>query len=209
MKPDLILWDWDNTLMDTRPAAARALIETAAQSGAPAPTQQDITDVIGSHLGQYWFDTYGDQAIEKIDLFLRLYQMHADMITPYETAKPLLRWVQAKGIRQIVTSNKNQEIIDAEADRFQLRPYFEKIVGVRHHENAKPSPAYARTALGLDWPAHMIVIGDGESDMQFARMIGAFGLFIRPDNRPVPFSYDAKVDDLRGVWQYLQKYFGV
>lgn len=203
-RPDLILWDWDNTLIDTRPVVALALGALARQNGKPLPSDRDIDDVIGSHIGQYWFDVYGADPLPWIDRFLDLYQMYADRVSLFPETRKILAWVQSCGIPQVVASNKNQDILDGEADRFGLRPYFDKVVGATPRGFAKPTPEYARHVLGQAHPRRMIMIGDGLSDMLFAKTLGATGVLIRPKHSVGSVPHDVQADNLSAVWQWLR-----
>lgn len=204
-RPDLILWDWDNTLINTRPVVAMALGALARQNGKPQPSERDIDDVIGSHVGQYWFDVYGADPFPWIDRFLDLYQTYADQVALFPETRDVLTWVQACGIPQVVASNKNQDIIDGEADRFGLRSYFDKVVGASPRGFAKPTPEYARRVLGQPHPRKMIMIGDGLSDMLFARTLGATGVLIRSESAVGTVPHDVRVDNLSAVWQWLRR----
>jgi phosphoglycolate phosphatase-like HAD superfamily hydrolase len=86
----VILWDWDNTLVNTRPAAAKALKQLALESGVPEPTEEQITNVIGTHFGQYWHNTYPKEVEKKLDRFLELYQEYSQDIQLFPETTEIL-----------------------------------------------------------------------------------------------------------------------
>ncbi len=203
----IILWDWDNTLVDTRPAAAKALKQLAHESGVPEPTEEQITNVIGTHFGQYWHNTYPQDMAQKLDRFLELYQEYSQDIQLFPETIEILSFFKKQGIRQFIASNKNQEILDEEVNRFGLAHLFEKVIGVQEHKAAKPSLDYAHKIFGQKIPQTILVVGDGESDMLFAQNIGATGLFIRPGTDEVPLPYYHRVQSLSEATTYLKEHY--
>lgn len=206
MKPDLILWDWDNTLINSMPVVRAALDDVVLWAHLPPITQQDVIDVMGTHRGRYWQEHFPHNMDEAIPYYLSRYAAHTDKLELFPETVDVLRWVQSSGIPQWVVSNKNKKLLLPECDRFALWPYFEKVVGTDETKIAKPSQAFADQIFADGRPTNILMIGDGESDMQFADRIGAFGLFVRPGEGTMPFPYNARVSDLAGVWTFLKQY---
>ena len=194
MKPDMILWDWDNTLVDTRSVARKALFRLGHETDV-AVTEADVTEVIGGHLVDFWYRHYGSDPLPSVRRFIAYYQEFGDEARLFPETIRVLKRVQEWHIPQIVVSNKNQEILEAEADRFGLTDYFQKIVGTINQGIGKPSKEFADKALGPDWPARLIMVGDGASDMAFAQTIGAFSVLIGPGAEP-PYPCDRFVSSL-------------
>ncbi|MBR6411914.1 MAG: HAD family hydrolase [Alphaproteobacteria bacterium] len=206
MKFDIVVWDWDNTLLDSRMAAELALKELAAENGLPQPTEADIINVIGSRRGEYWLKNYPDDVLKSLHRYLDLYVAHAkDEVSLFPETKKVLEFVQARHIPQLIASNKDQYIIDEEVDRFGLKGYFEKIVGGHGVTVAKPSKAFADLVLGKEWPKRILMIGDGESDMNFAQTMGAYALFMRSGKDKMAFPYDKRVQNLGEVFDFLKE----
>ena len=206
MKFDVIVWDWDNTLLDSRKAAELALKELAAKNGLPEPSKADIVNVIGSRRGEYWLKNYSDDCLKALKKYLKLYIQYAkDGVSLFPETRDVLEFVQKSGIPQLIASNKDQYIIDEEINRFGLKHYFEKIVGGQGIKVAKPSSAFADLVLGKKWPKRILMIGDGESDMNFARTMGAYALFIRKGSGKVSFPYDKRVQNLAEAFTFLKE----
>ncbi|MBQ7413378.1 MAG: HAD family hydrolase [Alphaproteobacteria bacterium] len=200
--PDAILWDWDNTLLNSRPIAEQALKQLGQETGVSV-TDDEVTEVIGGHLVDFWFRHYGPDPIPAVEKFLTYYQENNDRAVLFPETVAVLNLAQQQGIPQYVVSNKNTDILVEEAKRFHIDIYFQKIVGTHNHGVAKPEPAFADKIFGTDRPRHILMIGDGESDVAFARAIGAYSLFIRPQDAPYP--YDKRVPDLAGVFAFLKE----
>ena len=206
MKFDVIVWDWDNTLLDSRKAAELALKDLAAENGLPPPSKADIVNVIGARRGEYWLKNYPDNVLKALYRYLDLYIKYAkDGISLFPETRDVLDFIQKHGIPQLIASNKDQYIIDEEINRFGLKHYFKKIVGGHGIKVAKPSSAFADLVLGKKWPKHILMIGDGESDMNFAETMGAYALFVREGADKVSFPYDKRVQNLGEVFTFLKE----
>ena len=206
MKFDVIVWDWDNTLLDSRKAAELALKDLAIENGLPMPNKADIINVIGARRGEYWIKNYPDDVLGALERYLSLYRKYAQKgVSLFPETQSILNFVQRHHIPQFIASNKDQYIIDEEIERFGLQHYFEKIIGGQGLELSKPTKAFADLVLGKKWPKRILMIGDGESDMNFAQTMGAYGLFVREGADVVSFPYDKRVQNLGEVFLFLKE----
>lgn len=201
-RPDIILWDWDNTLLDSRKVAEKALKQLGKETGLSI-TSDDVSEVIGGHLVDFWYRNYGPDPIPYIRKFIAYYRKNASEAQLFPETRDVLSWVQRQNIPQIIVSNKNQEILVQEVQRFGIGSYFRDVFGTINQGPGKPSREFAERALGLNWPKHILMIGDGESDMAFAKTIGAFGVFI---GQKKSFPCQKKVSDLTEVLLFLKEY---
>ena len=204
-KPDIILWDWDNTLINSRPVAVKALQRLGRETNIPI-SDSDVTEVIGGHLVDFWFRHYGDDPLPELKRFISYYQELNDQAEMFPETQDVLRYVQDMGIPQMVISNKNEDILQEEAERFGLTSFFQKIVGTIGNGIAKPTKEFADFALGKEWPKNILMIGDGQSDMQFAKTLGAFGLLIRDESIPADFDYNQRVSNLSETLTFLKEH---
>lgn len=204
-KPDIILWDWDNTLINTRFIAAKALRRLGEETNVSV-SENDITEVIGGHLVDFWYRHYGDNPLPMLQRFISYYQGLNHMAILFPETKEILSFVKESGIPQMVISNKNEDILIEEANRFGLTSYFQKVVGTIGNGIAKPTKEFADFALGKEWPKNILMIGDGKSDMQFAKTLGAFGLLIRDESIPTDFDYDKRVSNLQETLTFLKEH---
>lgn len=204
-KPDIILWDWDNTLVNTRAIAAKALRRLGKETNVSV-SENDITEVIGGHLVDFWYRHYGDNPLTELKRFIAYYQELNHAATLFPETKEILSFVQESGIPQMVISNKNEDILIEEAERFGITSYFQKVVGTIGNGIAKPTKEFADFALGKEWPKNILMIGDGQSDMQFAKTLGAFGLLIRDESIPTDFDYDKRVSNLSETLTFLKEH---
>ena len=50
----LIIWDWDNTLMNTKPAVTAGLQDVVAYFGQAPVTEKEVVNVMTHHRGAFW-----------------------------------------------------------------------------------------------------------------------------------------------------------
>jgi len=206
MNFDVVVWDWDNTLLDSRLAAELALKDIAREYGLPEPTEADIVNVIGSRRGEYWLKNYPKDTTAALYHYLNLYVERAkNSVRLFPEAVTVLDFVRSRHIPQVLASNKNQEILDDEVRQFAVESYFDRIVGGQGIKVAKPTKEFANRVLGKTWPKRILMIGDGESDMNFAQTLGAYALFMRPGTEKVTFPYDKRVQNLNEVLTFLKE----
>lgn len=203
----LIIWDWDNTLSDTFEALYDAHIDLCDKYGKRRVTHAEVLSAICGEGGAFWTELFHDvDYTERSDLYyqqsaIRLRQKAGLM----KDALKILDWIKDQKIPQIVISNQKQWILDIECERLRVAAYFERIVG-RTDVLKKPHSEYLDRALkGLDFDK-CIVIGDGLPDMETAKNLKGFGLYVcnwlpRPE---IP--YDKHVEDLTEAMIFLQNF---
>ena len=202
MKPNVILWDWDNTLVNTRNVAKKALFRLGSETDVSV-SDADVTEVIGGHLVDFWFRHYGSDPIPFVRKFVDYYRELSYEATLFPETIGILNWVRDKGIPQMVVSNKNQDILTAEAERFGIADYFQKIVGTVNQGIGKPSREFADKVLGSVWPEKIVMIGDGQSDMAFAETLGAYGILIGESDQPA-YPCDTYIHSLNKISDILE-----
>lgn len=204
LKPDVILWDWDGTLLNSRVASSGALFRLGRETGVDV-TEDDVTEVVGGHMVDFWYRHYGANPIPQVEKFIAYYQELSQQVGLFPEVVDILNFIKKLNIPQIVVSNKDQDIILTEAERLGVTAYFKKIVGTINHGIGKPEKEYARIVFGPDIPKRILMIGDGPSDMQFAQNINAVGLLVRPADYPVDFEYQYRVNNLAEVKAFLME----
>lgn len=175
MKP-LVIWDWNNTLVDTMEASFLAMRDVSEYYQVPFVSRDDLMRVIGTHR-TYWQTTFGAKEQEAVHYYLKRYACYRDTIKVIQGAKEVLEFVQSKNVMQIILSNEDMSLLVPETEYTGLAPYFTRICGTID-EHGKPEVAFALNALnGLDYD-HLILVGDGISDMQMADVLGAVSICV-------------------------------
>lgn len=170
----LLIFDWDGTLMDSEARIVACLQASSADLGLPVPNREQARDVIG--LGLY-------EAVHRLfpegehDLHLKLsdrYRYHfltADP-TPSELfagAEEMLAHLREAGYWLAVATGKGRAGLDKVLQQTGLEEYF-LTTRCADETASKPNPQMLHEILdelGLESPA-ALMIGDTEYDMEMA-----------------------------------------
>lgn len=204
----LLLWDWDGTLVDTRPAFVKAFEVLKEAYPCSYFTAENFERLL-KNWGDFWENCPLLQKEEAMHFYGNTYKMHSiEDLQLMPNAKSILTWAQKKGFRQILVSNKVQWAIDKECAHLGVKDYFERCVGVESglHPDRKPSVSYGAKALqGLSYE-QLIVVGDSKDDLAFAENLGAIGIYI--DRVPLSESLTkpfVRVSSLKEVKNFLNE----
>lgn len=180
MNKYVVIWDWDNTLIDTKEAVSKALNDVTIQFGVSPLTPVQIQEIIGTALSSFWRQ-FGSHMPEVLTYYRERYMFYAQQIRPFSQAEKILAFLKKQGIPQVVVSNKNQRILWAECKKLNWRHYFKHILGTDAAMGlAKPDKAFAAKALHGIVYDKIIVIGDGLSDMALAHALKAVSILVHP-----------------------------
>ena len=182
MLPQAILFDWDNTLVDSWRACKEAFNITLERFGHRALTEEEfrrrpqisLRDGFPPLFGEQW------QAAEH-DYYNILTKIHLDYIRPLTGAAELLESLRNWGVYVAVVSNKKGDVLRQEVQHLGWDRYFKKVVGARDAETDKPTLAPVKLALGLtnlELGNHIWFVGDSATDMECARNGGFTPIFL-------------------------------
>lgn len=179
-KLQFVLFDWDNTLAETRSTLVAVVNQVLAEYKLP-PLEQctiyqkdlsfrdNFPNIFGSHLAKEAYERYA-----------RLYkQKVADMISALPGASETIAFFQHRNIPMVVMSNKDRNLLDFELPLLFNPHPFTKIVAGHEAPHDKPYPDQAWYALA-QWlpkeafsPEKVWVIGDSPMDSDCALSAGA------------------------------------
>lgn len=166
----LILWDWDNTLVDTFMAILAAQNDTRIHFGLDPWSAQESKKVMNKSGKNVLLDVFGpDRLAEARAYYLQKYAEHAREIELKEGAKDILAFAKAKGFINVLASNKAGAILRNEADMLGTTHFFDRIIGAEDTYYSKPSKDFTDAAIDGFLFDKLISIGDGRSDIQMGR----------------------------------------
>src|SRR3954471_2331462 len=177
MKYELVIFDWDGTLMDSTRMIARSLQQACRDVGAPVPTEEDALFVIGLNLA----DTFArvapalDQA--QRDRLAERYRHHflasEHEAILYAGVEDMLADLQARGLRLAVATGKARRGLDRVLSQTGLARWFEA-TRCADEGFAKPHPGMLLALLdmtGVD-RARAVMVGDTTHDLELAANAG-------------------------------------
>jgi phosphoglycolate phosphatase len=186
-RPSAIVFDWDNTLVDTWPTIHAALSITFQAMGHEPWTFEETTVRVRHSLRDSFPRLFGDRWTEARDIFYDAFEgNHIARLAPLEGAAELLEAIIANGIEMAVLSNKTGRYLRDEAAHLGWTGYFKAIVGAGDAERDKP----ARQALemALEHSSHkpgpdIWIIGDAGIDMEVAHRTGCVPVLLHRDDQ--------------------------
>ncbi|MBL8673007.1 MAG: HAD family hydrolase, partial [Alphaproteobacteria bacterium] len=168
-RPRALLFDWDNTLVDTWPTIHAAMNALLAAMGHEAWTMAETRARVRASAREAFPALFGARAEEARAIFYREFQArHLAELRPAPWAAAAIRDLSARGLYLGIVSNKRGDILRAEADHLGWTGYFGRLVGADDAERDKPDPAPVRLALaagGLVPGPETWFIGDTGIDM--------------------------------------------
>ena len=184
-RPRTILFDWDNTLVDTWQVIHAALNETLAALGRPPWTLAETRARVRHSAREAFPAWFGADAARAAEVFYAAFEArHLDALAPLAGAADLLTALQAAGFDLAVISNKQGPYLRAEVAHLGWCDYFRALVGAGDAPRDKPAPeAVARALAGASAraPDDVWLIGDTDIDMTCARAAGLYPVLLRAE----------------------------
>lgn len=200
-----VLWDWDNTLINTKGVILKALGDVTEKFGLPPVTFDQVRSIMGTYRGAYW-QAFGDKMEEALAFYLNRYALYADAAHPFPGSAQVLDFVKGQGALQFVVSNKRQDLLNKEVERIGWQGLFDGVQGTGPAHDSKPHKSFADAVLSGYNPSRLIMIGDGESDMFFARNIGACAVLVHNITGTREWPHDVFCSDLKDVLRVLKEW---
>ena len=174
---DLLIFDLDGTLVDTKQDLTNAVNATRARMGLPALDEQLVSSYVGDGALTLIRRVLGPEASEEalaraLEFFLAYYGEHKlDCTRPYPGVREALERLSRAGVQMAVLTNKPVRVSQAILEGLSLDRYFARIYGGNSFEQKKPDPVGVETLLaelGVERERAMIV-GDSAIDVRTAR----------------------------------------
>jgi phosphoglycolate phosphatase len=175
---ELVVFDWDGTVVDSIGAIGDAIVGAALDLGLPEPTREQANWVIG--LGLMDAIRHAVPAIrrDQVPAFIERYRVHylrRDAQLPvFEGIRPLLRGLDEAGVRLAVATGKSRAGLDRALAQTGLAPHF-ATTRCADEGAPKPDPWMLRD-IGEELqvePASMVMIGDTVHDVEMAHAAGS------------------------------------
>ena len=179
-RPSVLLYDWDNTLVDGWAGIAAALNAAFAAFGLPLWTVEDTRNRVRVSLRESFPVMFGDRWEQARDIFhAALTRQHLHHVSAMIGVPDILEmgtpWPQG------VVSNKAGDFLRREVAHLGWSRFFGTVIGAGDAAADKPDPAPLHLALAqLGRAANPSVwyMGDTALDMQAARTAGVTAVLI-------------------------------
>jgi phosphoglycolate phosphatase len=178
----LIVFDYDGTLFDTRPAIVHCLRRAFEDCGRTIPAGDTAASVVGNGL------PLGDTLLlldsslrhdrtalnELVITYRKLYRNEAaPLLRRFPGAPEALQQLHANGATCLVVSNKGVKAIHRSLDESGLSGMVDLVLGDQPGMPCKPDPTVVTDVILPRFPAvqrgQILMVGDTEVDILFAR----------------------------------------
>jgi phosphoglycolate phosphatase len=193
-KPRAILFDWDNTLVDSWPTIHDALNVTLAAFGLETWSFDETRSQVRKSLRDSFPKLFGDRWRDASEVFYERYAaIHVQQLQPLPGAEEMLKFLVDAGIHLSVVSNKKGDFLRQESKHLGWDRYFGVLVGALDAERDKPAIEAVDLALapsGFQKGPDVWLAGDADIDLECAHNAGCLAVLIR-ELPPEPGELDA------------------
>jgi phosphoglycolate phosphatase len=209
--PRALLFDWDNTLVDSWDTIHHALNMTLASMGRALWTLEETKERVRHSLRDSFPNLFGARWEEARGIYLRAFtDIHLERLRPLPGAGELLAALVERGLYLGVVSNKTGRILRLEADSLGWTRHFGRLVGAG--DAVADKPEIAPVALALDGsgivPGEDVwLIGDTGIDVACAVNAGCIPILIGGEPSPHDFAQFApmmRFGDCTALKRYIE-----
>ena len=178
MRPELILWDWNGTLLDDVELCVDALNRLLADFGYPQRYDRDqYRAIFGFPIEEYYaragFDFTRHSFAELAESYMEDY-IPASAVCPLMAgAVDALEAFKSAELRQVILSASPVTTLTRQVEERGVTPYFDRLLGlgdIYAKSKVEVGLAYLQEA-GFD-PAKAVMIGDSVHDFEVAQALG-------------------------------------
>ena len=175
---DLVIWDWNGTLLDDTEMCYHIANEMRQERGmnlmrGVEEYRQYFTFPVVDYYRRMGY-TFETEPFENISRqFVAMYAERFPTCALQPCAEETLSAVLKTGARQVLLSATGQEKLDEQVAYFRLNRYFERVIGNNNdftHGKADYAKEFLRES-GVS-PARALFVGDTDHDFEIASSIG-------------------------------------
>jgi phosphoglycolate phosphatase len=207
-QPRAVIFDWDNTLVDSWPAIAEAINSMREQLGYEVWTLDQVRAKCTRAARDSFPEWFGEDWKKAYDIYYREFEeiRRKREIQALPGAVELLQWLTERCVPVFVVSNKRGDYLRLEVEKLSWQGFFAGIVGAQDAPRDKPAREHVDFALqpaGIEADASVLFVGDSETDVFCARNAGCTPVFIGSDEEgkrlAAPFTFSNCHNLLKGL----------
>jgi len=177
---ELVVWDFDGTLADTRTAILAAATHAMESHGYAAPDAGEVTALVGLPIRQLYGNLAGDPGEQVVEDLSEAHRSHfesnaASVTTTFPGVRELLADLAVAGTRSAIATSRTGRTLDPLMEHLGIGHHFSALRTDDSVVNPKPAPdmvlelcAELRVA-----PEQAILVGDTAFDIEMGRRAGA------------------------------------
>jgi len=175
LRYDVVLYDFDGTLVDTVPVIVESFQRAFLEITGHTEDEAFILSTIGLPL-EYAFSGYDLFQDSLTEVYRRENaKLLADSVHVFDGVMEGLALLKSMGVRQGVVTSKKRETALFSINQFGMNPFFEVIITGEDTQVHKPNPAplfYAMEKMGISDLSRVLYVGDSVHDLSCAGSAG-------------------------------------
>jgi len=191
-RPRAILFDWDNTLVDSWATIHEALNFLMRAMDKPEWSIAETRERVRLSLREAFPLHFGERWEEAREIYLgRFREIHLERLTPLPGREAMLRALVKREIYLGVVSNKTGELLRREVAQLGWSDFFGSVVGAGDAPADKPAAEPVHLALsssGVPAGQEVWFVGDTAIDMECARNSGCIAVLLGEGAAPEEFA---------------------
>jgi phosphoglycolate phosphatase len=208
--PKAILFDWDNTLVDTWPLIHGGMQFVFENRGLIPWTLNEVKDRCHESAREAFPKLFPDDWQSASDDFYGYVRArHLDDLVLLPFAKELIESLSLLGIPLGLVSNKTKDLLVKEVEHLGFSKHFGAVVGAGDAVRDKPDSApivLALEQLGVKPSADVLMIGDTPADWKAAKAAGTHAIGIGAACMPEDNAPDVMYLDLKPIYDLCAAY---
>jgi phosphoglycolate phosphatase len=177
-----VLFDWDNTLVNTWPTIVECYHATFTALGLPPWTAEQVRSRAHGSLRDAFPILFGARAADAEQVFYETFhRIHLERLQPLPGADSLLAHCHERGFYVAIVSNKVGENLRKELTYLRWDRWISRAVGARDCLRDKPAPDpifHALNGTGIAPGESVWMVGDTPADLKCAYAAGCLPVLI-------------------------------
>jgi len=190
-RPKAVLFDWDNTLVDTWPIIVECYRDTFVALGRDPWTSDEVKARAHGSLRDLFPALFGGEAVRAEQVFYETFhRIHLERLAPLPGAAAVVERLAGEGLLVGVVSNKVGDNLRTEVAHLGWSRWLNPVIGARDARRDKPAPDPILMALAGSGiaPAECWMVGDTPADLASAKAAGCQRVLVGgPDRLPDSF----------------------
>ncbi|MEQ9200775.1 MAG: HAD family hydrolase [Rhodospirillales bacterium] len=186
--PEAVVFDWDNTLVDSWAVIHAANAFTFEAMGMTPWTLEETRQNVAKSMREAFPVLFGNRWEEARDVFYTRYEeIHLSYLKPLAGAETALKNLSEAGVPMAIVSNKTGSFLRKEVGVLGWADYFHPVLGAGDLERDKPDEMVIQAALGpigLKPGRTVWFVGDNAIDMECAHRSGCTAVLMHEQPSP-------------------------
>lgn len=175
-RPRAVIFDWDNTLVNTWPVIHQAMVSTFTEMGHTPWTLEQTRERVRHSMRDAFPELFGERWEEAGRVYQQHYlRHHLTALEPLPLAEEVLRRIAGYGLLCVLVSNKKGPTLRKEVEQMGWGAFFHSVVGADDAARDKPhaDPVHmALEATHIQPGKDVWFVGDSDVDLECAQNTG-------------------------------------